>query len=60
LVHEQQQEKPMSKHDSVTKRHSRPKSGKRQDYTARTMAGIKQHSEAEKLSESQKALPKRA
>jgi len=50
----------MSKHDSVTKRHSRPKSGKRQDYTARTMAGIKQHSEAEKLSESQKALPKRA
>ena len=45
--------------DSVTKRHSRPKSGKRQDYTARTMAGIKQHSEAEKLSESQKGAAKK-
>jgi hypothetical protein len=32
----------MSKHDSVTKRHRRPKSGKRADYTARTMAAVKQ------------------
>jgi hypothetical protein len=32
----------MSKHDSVTKRHRRPRSGKRVDYTARTMAAVKQ------------------
>jgi len=50
----------VSKHDSVTKRKRRPKSDKRVDYTARTMAVIKQHSEAEKLSESQRALPKGA
>jgi len=50
----------VSKHDSVTKRKRRPKSDKRVDYTARTMAAIKQHSEAEKLSESQRALPKGA
>lgn len=50
----------MSKHDSVTKRKRRPKSDKRVDYTARTMAAIKQHSEAEKLSESQRGLPKGA
>jgi hypothetical protein len=50
----------MSKHDSVTKRKRRPKSDKRVDYTARTMAVIKQHSEAAKLNESQRALPKSA
>jgi hypothetical protein len=38
----------MSKHDSVTKRHSRPKSGKRQDYTARTMSAVKQLEQAAK------------
>jgi hypothetical protein len=32
----------MSKHDSVTKRNRRPKSGKRLDPTARTMAAVKQ------------------
>jgi hypothetical protein len=45
----QQQEKPMSKHDSVTKRKRRPKSDKRVDYTARTMAMVKQLSEAAKV-----------
>jgi hypothetical protein len=50
----------MSKHDSVTKRKRRPKSDKRVDYTSRTMAVIKQHSDAAKLSESQRALPKSA
>jgi hypothetical protein len=55
---EQQQEKPMSKHDSVTKRKRRPKSDKRVDYTARTMAIVKQLSEAAKASESQNVLPK--
>jgi hypothetical protein len=39
----------MSKHDSVTKRHRRPKSGKREDYTARTMAAAKQLEQAAKL-----------
>ena len=53
-----QQEKPMSKHDSVTKRKRRPKSDKRVDYTARTMAIVKQLSEAAKASESQSVLPK--
>ncbi len=48
----------MSKHDSVTKRKRRPKSDKRVDYTARTMAVIKQHSEAAKLSESQRVVLK--
>ena len=32
----------MSKHDAITKRHRRPKSAKRIDYTARTMAALKQ------------------
>jgi hypothetical protein len=50
----------MSNQHSVTKRHRRPKSGKRTDSTARTMAVIKQHSEAAKLSESQKVVPKSA
>jgi len=57
-VLKQQQEKPMSKHDSVTKRKRRPKSDKRVDYTARTMAIVKQLSEAAKVSESQSVLPK--
>ncbi len=50
----------MSKHDSVTKRKRRPKSDKRVDYTAGTMAVIKQHSEAAKLNESQRTPPKGA
>ena len=59
-VLEQQPEKPMSKHDSVTKRKRRPKSDKRVDYTARTMAIVKQLSQAERLSESKTALSKGA
>jgi hypothetical protein len=39
----------MSKHDSVTKRNRRPKSGKRIDYTSRTMAAVRQLEEATKL-----------
>jgi hypothetical protein len=39
----------MSKHDSATKRHRRPKSGKRVDYTARTMAALKELKQAAKL-----------
>ncbi len=39
----------MSKHDSVTKRNRRPKSSKRVDYTARTMAALKQLEQAAKL-----------
>jgi hypothetical protein len=38
----------MSKHDTVTKRNRRPKSAKREDYTARTMAAVKQLEQAEK------------
>jgi hypothetical protein len=38
----------MSKHDTVTKRHRRPKSAKRVDYTARTMAALKALEQAEK------------
>jgi len=45
----QQPEEPMAKHDSVTKRHRRPKSAKRADYTARTMAAVKALEEAAKL-----------
>jgi hypothetical protein len=48
-VLKQQQEKSLSKHDSVTKRNRRPKSGKRVDYTARTMAAVKQLEQAAKL-----------
>jgi len=59
-VSSQQQGKPMSKHDSVTKRKRRPKSDRRVDYTSRTMAAIKQHAEAAKLSESQRTPPKSA
>ncbi len=50
----------MSKHDSVTKRKRRPKSDKRVDYTARTMAVLKQLAQAAKVSEAQRALPKSA
>jgi hypothetical protein len=39
----------MGKHDTVTKRHRRPKSAKRIDYTATTMAALKKLEEAEKL-----------
>ena len=39
----------MSKHDSVTKRHRRPKSDRHIDYTARTMAAVKQLELAAKL-----------
>jgi hypothetical protein len=42
-------EETMSKHDSVTKRNRRPKSGKRVDYTARTMAALKELEQAAKL-----------
>lgn len=38
----------MSKHDEPTKRHRRPKSKNRIDYTARTMAALKKLKEAEK------------
>jgi len=41
-------EEIMSKHDTATKRHRRPKSGKRIDYTARTMAALKELEKAEK------------
>jgi hypothetical protein len=59
-VPKQQQEKPVSKHDSVTKRKRRPKSDKRVDYTARTMATLRQLENAAKLSESPKPLPQTA
>jgi hypothetical protein len=45
----QHPEEPMAKHDSVTKRHRRPKSAKRADYTARTMAAVKELEQAAKL-----------
>jgi len=48
----------MSKHDTPTKRHRRPKSSKRVDYTARTMAALKKLAQGEKASESRKPLPK--
>ncbi len=38
----------MSKHDTVTKRNRRPKSAKRIDYTASTMATLKKLAKAEK------------
>jgi hypothetical protein len=41
-------EEKMSKHDTATKRHRRPKSGKRIDYTARTMAALRNLEEAAK------------
>jgi len=48
----------MSKHDTVTKRKRRPKSDKRVDYTARTMAVLKQLSQAAKAREAEPSLPK--
>jgi hypothetical protein len=48
----------MSKHDTVTKRKRRPKSAKRIDYTARTMAVLKQLSQAAKASEAERSLQK--
>ena len=42
-------EDTMSKHDTATKRHRRPKSAKRVDYTARTMAALKELEKAAKL-----------
>jgi hypothetical protein len=57
-VLKQQREKPMSKHDLVTKRKRRPKSDRRVDYTSRTMAALKELAQAAKLRESQKPLPK--
>jgi hypothetical protein len=47
----------MSKHNTVTKRKRRPKSDKRVDYTARTMAAVKRHAQAAKANDSQTALP---
>ena len=44
----QQPEEPMSNQHSVTKRHRRPKSEKRVDYTALTMAAVKQLEQAAK------------
>jgi hypothetical protein len=52
--------KPMSKHDSATKRKRRPKSDKRVDYTASTMAAVKKLEQAAKARESQSAQPKSA
>jgi len=42
-------EDPMSNQHSVTKRHRRPKSEKRADYSARTMAAVKLLEQAAKL-----------
>jgi hypothetical protein len=42
-------EEPMSNQHSVTKRHRRPKSEKRTDYSARTMAAVKLLEQAAKL-----------
>ena len=48
----------MSKHDTPTKRHRRPKSKKRIDYTAGTMAALKQLAQDAKASESKRPLAK--
>jgi hypothetical protein len=53
-VLKRQQEKPVSKHDTVTKRKRRPKSAKRVDYSARTMATLRELAKADKLRESPK------
>jgi hypothetical protein len=47
----------MSKHDSVTKRKRRPKSDKRVNYSARTMAVLRELEKAANLRESPKPLP---
>jgi hypothetical protein len=46
----------VSKHDSVTKRKRRPKSDKRVDYSARTMAALRELEKAAKLRESSKPI----
>ena len=56
----QQPRKPMSKHDTVTKRKRRPKSDKRVDYTARTMAVLRKLSQAAKASEAERSSQKSA
>jgi hypothetical protein len=48
----------MSKHDTPTKPHRRPKSGKRVDYTAPTMLALRQLAHEAKLRVSQSPLPK--
>ena len=48
----------MSKHDTATKRHRRPKSGKRVDYTARTMSALKELKQAAKANESPRTIVK--
>jgi hypothetical protein len=48
----------MSKHDSVTKRKRRPKSDKRINYSARTMAALRELAQTAELRESQRVLPK--
>ena len=48
----------MSNQHLVTKYHRRPKSGKRTDHTAQTMAVVKQLSQAAKANESQRVLAK--
>jgi hypothetical protein len=52
----------MSKHNSLTKQKRRPKSDRRLDYTARTMAAVKRLAQAEaaKADESQTVLPESA
>lgn len=50
----------MSKHDTVTKRKRRPKSANRVDYSARTMATLRELAKAEKARESPKANPQTA
>jgi hypothetical protein len=44
----------VSEHDSVTKRKRRPKSDRRVDYSARTMAALRELEKAAKLRESPK------
>jgi hypothetical protein len=50
----------MSKHNSLTKQKRRPKSDKRLDYTAGTMAAVKRLAQAAKAHESQTVIPKSA
>jgi hypothetical protein len=47
----------VSEHDSVTKRKRRPKSDRRVDYSARTMAALRELKKAAQLRESPKPLP---
>jgi hypothetical protein len=50
----------MSKHNSLTKQKRRPKSDKRLDYTAGTMAAVKRLAQAAKAHQSQTVIPKSA